>query len=222
MSYLLSKSIAHWIIKSTIASSPHSYGSNDVSSAGVKPLTSNKIRKPGKESSISDVKIEKEVTLNSRRNSRKRPATDKQSEEILFVAVGQRTTTPEPPTTPSPGGSGFKCESEGFFANPNDCKKYYWCLDSGPSQLGIVPHHFTCPGGLIFNSNTDSCDYSRNVVCKTASKGKSTEATKAPVTTTTVKSSTYKVNPITLRSSNFRTTTQRTTTEVIKPFTRMV
>lgn len=184
----------------------------------MKTQSGNKIRKPGKESAFSEVKIEKESSLSSRRNSRKRPTTDKpvsreQSEEILFVGLAQRTTTPAPPTTPSPGGGGYKCESEGFFANPKDCKKYYWCLDSGPSMLGIVANHFTCPGGLIFNSETDSCDYSRNVKCKMASEEKAA-TTRAPVTTTTVKSSTYKVNPITLRSSNFRTTTQRTTTEV--------
>lgn len=184
----------------------------------MKTLSNNKNRKPGKESVVSAVKTEKEVTLNSRRNSRKRgttenPISKEQSEEILFVAVAPRTT-PEPPTTPSPAGSGFKCESEGFYANPSDCKKYYWCLDSGPSELGIVAHHFTCPGGLIFNSLTDSCDYSRNVVCKTTkpkNKSAATTTTKAPVRTTTLKSSTFKVNPITLRSSNFRTT-QRTTT----------
>lgn len=165
--------------------------------------------------------------MNSRRNSRKRTTTEKsfpkeQSEEIRFVAVAQRTT-PEPPTTPSPGGSGFKCEEEGFFANPNDCKKYYWCLDSGPSNLGIVPHHFTCPGGLIFNSLTDSCDYSRNVVCKPKAAAKA-DTTKAPVTTTTRKPSTYKVNPITLRTSNFRTTqrTTSTTTTEVSEVQRMV
>lgn len=185
-------------------------------------MASNKNRKPGKESSVSNVKIDKESTLNSRRNARKRPTTEKsfqakeQSEEILFVSVGQRTT-PEPPTTPSPAGSGFKCEDEGFFANPNDCKKYYWCLDSGPSGLGIVPHHFTCPGGLIFNSDTDSCDYTRNVQCTPKAAAKAT--TKAPATTTTTRRpSTYKVNPITLRTSNFRTT-QRTTTTTTEVYT---
>lgn len=100
--------------------------------------------------------------------------------------------TPPPPTTPDPGGGtnpifkrvffflifyifflnylyilliDFKCEDEGFFPNPRDCKKYFWCLDSGPSNLGIVAHQFTCPSGLVFNKLTDSCDYTRNVIC---------------------------------------------------------
>lgn len=41
----------------------------------------------------------------------------------------------------------FVCKDEGFFPHPRDCKKYFWCLDSGPSNLGIVAHQFTCPSG---------------------------------------------------------------------------
>lgn len=160
--------------------------------------------------------------MNSRRNSRKRPSTEspiakEQSEEVLFVAISQRTT-PEPPTTPSPAGSGFKCEDEGFFANPMDCKKYYWCLDSGPSQLGIVAHHFTCPGGLVFNQQSDSCDYARNVVCAKPKATTKAPATKAPITTTTLKTSTFKVRPVAIQASNFRTTQRTTTTTEVNSF----
>lgn len=83
----------------------------------------------------------------------------------LYIG-GRASTTPPPPTTPDPG-SDFKCEEEGFFQHPRDCKKYYWCLDSGPSGLGIVAHQFTCPSGLYFNPAADSCDFARNVPCKT-------------------------------------------------------
>lgn len=47
----------------------------------------------------------------------------------------------------------FKCEDEGFFPHPRDCKKYFWCLDSGPSGLGVVAHQFTCPSGILFLIN---------------------------------------------------------------------
>ncbi|XP_060664821.1 mucin-5AC isoform X2 [Drosophila nasuta] len=101
----------------------------------------------------------------------------------LYIG-GRGSTTPAPPTTPDPG-SDFKCEEEGFFQHPRDCKKYYWCLDSGPSGLGIVGHQFTCPSGLYFNPAADSCDFARNVPCKTK---KST--TSPPITTTTAKTTT--------------------------------
>lgn len=43
----------------------------------------------------------------------------------------------------------FKCEDEGFFPHPKDCKKYFWCL-SGAGDSGIVAHQFTCPAGTTF------------------------------------------------------------------------
>ncbi|XP_045772482.1 mucin-5AC isoform X2 [Maniola jurtina] len=124
--------------------------------------------------------------------------------------------TPEPPTTPDPG-TDFKCKEEGFFPHPRDCKKYFWCLDSGPSDLGIVAHHFTCPSGLYFNKAADSCDFARNVLCK-----KSAATTKAPTKATTAKTTvsttttTTTRRPIRLTSKSsllFRTSTTTTTPE---------
>ncbi|XP_023211106.1 mucin-5AC-like isoform X1 [Centruroides sculpturatus] len=75
-----------------------------------------------------------------------------------------RLQTPAPPPTPDPGPT-FSCPDEGFYNNPKDCRKYFWCLDSGPANLGVVPHAFTCPSGLFFNSKMEACDYPENVVC---------------------------------------------------------
>lgn len=94
------------------------------------------------------------------------------------------TTTPSPPTTPD-SGTDFKCEDEGFYSHPRDCKKYFWCLDSGPSQLGIVAHQFTCPSGLVFNKLADSCDYTRNVVCSKTKPSTTTARSTTAFTTTT-------------------------------------
>ncbi|XP_008545499.1 mucin-5AC isoform X1 [Microplitis demolitor] len=134
-------------------------------------------------------------------NRRKVQTTERYEEPVEEEAkesTSIRFTTPEPPTTPDPG-SDFKCEDEGFFSHPRDCKKYFWCLDSGAGGLGIVAHQFTCPSGLVFNKAADSCDYPRNVVCpkaKTKTATTTTTTTKAPITTT----------------SRPTTTTRRTTT----------
>ncbi|KAF6204117.1 hypothetical protein GE061_002457 [Apolygus lucorum] len=116
-------------------------------------------------------------------------------------------TTPDPPTTPDPG-SDFRCKDEGFFPHPRDCKKYFWCLDSGPSNLGIVAHQFTCPSGLFFNKASDSCDFARNVICKKKSADSTT------TTTTTPKSSSGSKSATTARTT---TTTTTTTTEAPIP-----
>lgn len=110
-----------------------------------------------------------------RPSTRRKPTASSVVKEAVHYSSARTTTTPAPPTTPDPG-SDFKCEEEGFFPHPRDCKKYFWCLDSGPSNLGIVAHQFTCPSGLVFNKLTDSCDYTRNVLCE---KPKSTSTTEA-------------------------------------------
>lgn len=117
-------------------------------------------------SKTNNVNDQDEEKTTSRRptSSRRKPTSSPSTKEaVQYSSV--RTTTPPPPTTPDPGAD-FKCEEEGFFPHPRDCKKYFWCLDSGPSNLGIVAHQFTCPSGLVFNKLTDSCDYTRNVLCE--------------------------------------------------------
>ncbi|KAL3284612.1 hypothetical protein HHI36_018766 [Cryptolaemus montrouzieri] len=150
---------------------------------------------------------EAENEAESRRKETRR--TDKTSTYSSLKVVTPAYTTPEPPSTPDQGGA-FKCEDEGFFPHPKDCKKYFWCL-SGPGELGIVAHQFTCPAGLYFNKAADSCDYSQNVLCnKKLSKTTTTTTEKSvesqqKTTTTTHRSSTK-------ASTSRPTTTRRTTT----------
>ncbi|XP_076634201.1 uncharacterized protein LOC143348167 isoform X2 [Colletes latitarsis] len=119
-------------------------------------------------------------------------------------SLSNKLTTPEPPTTPDPG-TDFKCEDEGFFSHPRDCKKYFWCLDAGPGGLGVVAHQFTCPSGLVFNKAADSCDYPRNVVCP-KSKTTVVSTTRAPIIAATSRT-TY------LYSSTRKPTTQKPDSE---------
>lgn len=100
----------------------------------------------------------------------------------------------------------FTCKDEGFFPHPRECKKYFWCLDSGPSNLGIVAHQFTCPSGLVFNKISDSCDYSRNVICK--DKKTSSEAITTTTTTTTPKPIKSGIKFTTTSTTTTTTTTQ--------------
>ncbi|XP_070161615.1 uncharacterized protein [Polyergus mexicanus] len=122
------------------------------------------------------------IDHNSRRKQSRRKEQSKTDENE--GSLSNKLTTPEPPTTPDPG-SDFKCEDEGFFPHPRDCKKYFWCLDSGPSGLGVVAHQFTCPSGLVFNKAADSCDYPRNVICPKTSKTSVVSTTRSPITAAT-------------------------------------
>ncbi|KAH9632906.1 hypothetical protein HF086_002728 [Spodoptera exigua] len=147
----------------------------------------------------------------------------KTSTSVTSTTPAWNIITPEPPTTPDPG-SDFKCVDEGFYPHPRDCKKYFWCLDSGPSNLGIVAHQFTCPSGLYFNKAADSCDFARNVLCKNKdppAKASTTRAptTKAATTTTTITTTTTTTRrPIRLstKSSSLFRTTSTTTPEPVE------
>lgn len=127
-------------------------------------LTPAKRKKPSRSRSRSNSNSKtnsvNDADETTRRTTRRKPT----SSTTAQYSNARTTSTPPPPTTPDPGAD-FKCEEEGFYPHPRDCKKYFWCLDSGPSNLGIVPHQFTCPSGLVFNKLTDSCDYTRNVQC---------------------------------------------------------
>lgn len=195
-----------------------------LSDNNIAPLTKSKPTRPRNRgsssnrnritSSLSDDEDTKKPTASAgRRKSNRRKTstttTTTQKPTKSSKLVTQSRTTPEPPTTPDPG-SDFKCEDEGFFPHPRDCKKYFWCLDS--PNLGIVAHQFTCPSGLVFNKQSDSCDYARNVICN---KPKPIEVTTAAPTTTTTTTTTAasasRITVATSKSTFFRTTT--TTTE---------
>ncbi|GAB6018387.1 hypothetical protein CHUAL_000103 [Chamberlinius hualienensis] len=109
-------------------------------------------------------------------------------EEILIDDENEEIEVTARPNARSDFGS--KSRDEGFFSNPKDCRKYFWCLDSGPADLGIVPHHFTCPSGLFFNTNSDACDYKDNVNCKldpSLGTTTTTRPSKRPTTRTTAR-----------------------------------
>ncbi|KAI7815601.1 mucin-like protein [Rhyzopertha dominica] len=145
----------------------------------------------------------KKDRLNSRRketSKRSGPTSTTTTTTASSLVVTPSYTTPAPPPTPDPG-SDFKCEDEGFFPHPRDCKKYFWCLSSGPSELGIVAHQFTCPSGLYFNKAADSCDYTQNVLCSKKTKAATTTTT----TTTTEASSTATTTKSTILSRLFST-----------------
>ncbi|KAF4529059.1 hypothetical protein B566_EDAN006080 [Ephemera danica] len=184
-------------------------GKEALLAAGKKPSES-KRTKPTSSSSRRQRPTSAPITSSATSSKRRRPSSRAQTTSSTTTTSTTTTpvppnlsllNTPEPPTTPDPG-SDFVCKDEGFYSHPRDCKKYFWCLDSGPSQLGIVAHQFTCPSGLVFNKAADSCDYARNVIC---SKTKTTTA--APTTSTTTTSA-----PSTSRSPVYRPITTTTTT----------
>ena len=52
------------------------------------------------------------------------------------------------------------CVYEGYFRDPYNCAKFYFCTDSQ-----AIPAPFYCPHGRIFNELNHSCDEPKYVQC---------------------------------------------------------
>lgn len=82
-----------------------------------------------------------------------------------------------PVTNPTPGGGGEsgggsggggngggssggdeRCTSDGTFRDPNNCSAFYQCV-------GGYYYGFQCPPGLLFDLNTQNCNYENQVSC---------------------------------------------------------
>ncbi|KAK7075715.1 Cht6p, partial [Halocaridina rubra] len=150
-------------------------------------------RRPGQSSSVfrattPSTTTSGTTTSRTRPGGRRRPQQGGRRQQSTTTI--DPLNTPSPPTTPSPVSS-FTCKREGFYPNPDNCHKYYWCLDSGASGLGIVAHAFTCPSGLVFNKIIDGCDHADRAKCNTEQKsrggtaGNTTPGSTTPIPTTT-------------------------------------
>ena len=67
-------------------------------------------------------------------------------------------TTSPTPTTPGPTVSCRNVENFRFIASPTSCSLYYQCIED-------VPFLVSCPRGLYFSEQIQTCDYSSNVNC---------------------------------------------------------
>lgn len=64
----------------------------------------------------------------------------------------ENTCTATPNVSNSACNSAFTCTSEGVFPDPNDCKSYWYCPDTGEEAVG-----YTCSDGYVFYSKASLC-----------------------------------------------------------------
>ena len=61
----------------------------------------------------------------------------------------------------SSGATEFRCPEEfGYYQHPTECSLYYVCVFGGPLLE-------SCTGGLVYSHDLQTCDWPRNVACKT-------------------------------------------------------
>merc|ERR1712223_1732114 len=53
------------------------------------------------------------------------------------------------------------CVQEGFFRYPNDCKRFYRCVDWDHDGRDFSIFHFLCPVGTVFDEGIQICNHPR-------------------------------------------------------------
>ncbi|KAJ2946068.1 hypothetical protein O0L34_g4986 [Tuta absoluta] len=64
------------------------------------------------------------------------------------------------------------CTAEGFYANPEDCRKFYRCVDNGKG--GYTKYDFSCGEGTMWVQEIQACDHDTGESCSSQSESSST------------------------------------------------
>ncbi|XP_045772326.1 mucin-22-like [Maniola jurtina] len=91
------------------------------------------------------------------------PLTSPVTESTVSVSVTYSSSTTSTTTamTPLPTHEDKGCRSEGYFANPNDCKKFYRCVYE--DKDGYTKYEFSCAEGTAWDVKIQSCNYMSKV-----------------------------------------------------------
>ena len=71
---------------------------------------------------------------------------------VIFVAIATTTAEKEP-----------VCQQNGFFGYPNDCTRFYRCVDLTGSG-NFQKYSFSCPVGTAFDQELSICNFLHSVV----------------------------------------------------------
>ncbi|CAG5050536.1 unnamed protein product [Parnassius apollo] len=129
-----------------------------------------------------------------------------------------------------PENQNVTCTKAGYFSNPNDCKKFYRCVDWDGDGKRFSVFNFECGEGTIWDPALDTCNYEESVypprTCGSQSQTNNSTSETSTVTdnySTSVSMETTQqtqeltsIESTTMRqsSSSETTTTQSTITEV--------
>jgi len=58
-------------------------------------------------------------------------------------------------TTPSLSSNKIECKQSGTFRHPNDCKKFYRCVEIEDEKY--LTFEYTCPTGTVFDKESKIC-----------------------------------------------------------------
>ncbi|KAF8786925.1 putative endochitinase like protein [Argiope bruennichi] len=140
------------------------------------------------------------------------------------TATSRKETTKDETSESTKQESDGECTEEGFFRNPDDCGKFYRCVDFDGDGKQFVKYDFDCPDGLYFDEVNSVCNWpEQSPPCETASKGKgettesSGSTSKTDSTTQSETQSTSTMSSTTQSAQSTSTTTTQSTTKSNEP-----
>lgn len=101
-----------------------------------------------------------------------------QSTTLSSTTSTKTTANKEPQNEPNSN----KCKSGGFMGDPNNCKKFYRCVDNGMGEY--TRHEFICGEGTVWDSSIEACNHAWAVE-KCGESGSSSESTQTSEPTST-------------------------------------
>ncbi|KAJ8730088.1 hypothetical protein PYW07_017126 [Mythimna separata] len=124
-------------------------------------------------------------------------------------------------TSKKPSNQNITCDKAGYFANPNDCKKFYRCVDWDGDGKRFSVYHFDCGEGTIWDPAVETCNHEDSVYPPRDCSGSQSQNENAPATegTTTAKQETTSIQESTSTQTTSTTessteqTTQSTTSQ---------
>lgn len=140
-----------------------------------------------------------------------------ESNAISTTTESNATTTESECTnsTTNKPASKIKCEKAGYYPNPDDCKKFYRCVDwDGDKGERFSVYHFNCPEGTIFDPSLNVCNHAESVYPPRNCDGSSgSQITDSTPTSGNGSDNTTTTEPTTSTESSSEPTTLQTTTD---------
>ncbi|KAL0893082.1 hypothetical protein ABMA27_014721 [Loxostege sticticalis] len=143
-------------------------------------------------------------------------STDSQSSQGTTESSNQGSNCSQDSSTKKPGSQKIKCEKAGFYADPDDCKKFYRCVDWDGDGKRFSVYHFDCGEGTIWDPQLETCNHEDSVYpprdcsgTQSQSGNGTQETTSSSSTTTTEKSTTPEQSTTTTQSTTEESTTQQ-------------
>ena len=84
-----------------------------------------------------------------------------------------------PRVEPRPN-SGYQCQQEGFFRDPNDCNAFYRCVGYGVNSQRLQRFDFRCPDGLHFSDALLVCTWPNSISPRCDESGDRSQSGSSP------------------------------------------